>query len=136
MATIQEAVANQTGGIGYNADAWAMTRLEPGMRIYKMMPSNGAYYFNYEGYREFSHTPAAMYGGLQVRVSKRFPMRVVVVEYEIVSAISVPTCRCEANNDYGCGGAVQYYIDDAQRRQALYQSSPGWGLDGRGIAWF
>jgi hypothetical protein len=136
MASISDAIAHQTSGIGYAADAWTMATLENGVRVYKMMPAAGPYYFNYDGYREFGANPQSMYEGLQVRVSKRFSMRVVVVEYTVMSTFECPMCQCEANVQFGGGGAQQYFIDDADRDTFLYQTSPGWGLDGKGIGFF
>ena len=136
MASISDAVSHQTSGIGYAADLWSPSQLDPGTRLYKMMPSGGPYYFNYEAYRQFAENPESMYGGLQVRVSKRHPMRVVVVEYEVIRALRCPTATCEANGQFGCGGAQQYFITEGERDSHLYQSSPGWGLDGKGIGYF
>jgi len=136
MGTVAQAKAHQADGISYNADNWVIGQLEAGTRLYKMMPASGPYYFNYEAYREFASDPSSMYGGLQVRVSKRYAMRVVVVEFEVQSSLSCPVCVCAANADFGGGGATQYFIDEAQRASHLFQSSPGWGLDGNGIGYF
>lgn len=114
---IAAAVALQTSGGTYQADAFHVVRLAAGQTIYGMLPGQSAFYTDLATVEECGGSYVKMYEKLQMLPHPEYGYREQLGVYQVKEDMWVATGQCLANSvidgqEAGEGGGTQYVIPD------------------------
>lgn len=117
---IDAAVALQTSGGTYKADAYDVVLLHAGDVIYGMLPGQSAFYTDLATVESCDGSYVEMYRKLQMLPHAEYGYRTQLGAYEVKEDMWVATGICLANSvidgvEAGPGGGTQYVIPDYEQ---------------------
>lgn len=117
---IDAAVALQTSGGTYKADAFDVVRLSAGDTVYGMLPGQSAFYTDLATVESCDGSYVKMYEKLQMLPHAEYGYRTQLGAYTVKEDMWVATGICLANSvidgvEAGPGGGTQYVIPDYEQ---------------------
>lgn len=107
------AIADQTTGGTYKADAWESVRIQAGDTVTQGTPGQSCYYSICKTLRDTHNRKDDYWKSLQVKCHPCYGCRGKVVRYRVTHTTDVALAKVVANRGFGAGGAWQFFIPQA-----------------------